>query len=247
VIITFTSDFGARDSYVAQMKGIILQIAPEVRLVDVTHDLSPQDVAAGAFVLSQVTGVFPRGTVHLAVVDPGVGGAREPIVLDCGDFALVGPDNGLLSLAGRDHRGAYRITNPAFQRRDVSPTFHGRDVFAPAAAQLALGAAAHEAGPHMAAIVRLEWPEPAGDAGEVVHIDRFGNLVTNLRDQHVAGARALVCGSLEAPIGRTYADVPSGAPIAYLGSSGLCEIAMREASAAAWTAAQRGTPVQVRR
>ena len=247
MIVTLLTDFGMADSYVAQMKAIILGIAPEVQIVDVTHEVRPQDVVGGAFVLSQVVPVFPRGTVHVAVVDPGVGGQRAAIIVETEECLLVGPDNGLLSLAAPVYRAAYRIENAAFKRSQPSATFEGRDVFAPAAARLARGVPAHQAGPEIERIEAVDWHEPAGDAGEVIHIDRFGNLVTNLRAEHVRGAQAIQVGSLEAPLGRTYTEVQTGAPIAYLGSSGFLEVGMREASAADWTAAQRGMPVKVRR
>ena len=247
VIITLTTDFGSTDTYAAQMKGVILGIAPDAQIVDVTHQVRPHDVVDGAFLLAQAVPAFPRGSVHVAVVDPGVGGAREPVIVETDDYFLVGPNNGLLSLAAPLYVGAYRIENPEFRRPRSSATFEGRDVFAPAAARLLMGARAFDAGPEVERLEPVEWHEPLGDAGQVVHIDRFGNLVTNFRAEHVAGARSLVVGTLEAPLGRTYSDVGAGAPIAYVGSSGLVEIAMREASAAVWTAAQRGTPVLVKR
>ena len=235
------------DTYVAQMKGVILGIAPEAHIVDVTHEVRPQDVASGAFLLSQVAPAFPRGTVHVAVIDPGVGGAREAIVVETDDYLLVGPNNGVLSLAAPLYLAAYRIENPTFRRPVPSATFEGRDVFAPTAALLATGAAARDAGSELDRIVAVEWHEPVGDTGQVVHVDRFGNLVTNLRREHIAGAHGVMVGPLEAPLGRTYSDVGAGAPIAYVGSSGLVEVAMRQASAAAFTGAERGTPVLVKR
>src|SRR5207248_3353204 len=162
---------------------------------------------------------FPRGTVHVAVVDPGVGGARDPIVVETEDYLLVGPNNGVLSLAAPLYLAAYRIANPAFRRGAPSATFEGRDVFAPTAARLVSGSRPGDAGPELERIVAVSWREPEGDSGQVVHIDRFGNLVTNLRSEHIAGAHALLVGALEAPLRRTYSDVGAGAPISYVGSA----------------------------
>jgi S-adenosylmethionine hydrolase len=247
MIVTLTTDFGFADSYVAQMKGVILSIAPEVRIVDVTHEVNPQDVRSAAFVLAQVVPVFPRGTIHVAVIDPGVGGARAAVIVETEDYVLVGPDNGLLSLAAPVFRAAYRIQSPEFRRAGLSPTFEGRDVFAPAAARLCAGARACDAGPEIGQLQSLDWHEPTGDVGEVIYIDRFGNLITNLRAEHVADAQSVAAGTLDAPLVRTYSDANPGAPLAYIGSSGYVEIGMRDASAAQWTAAKLGMPVKVKR
>ncbi len=132
-IVTFTTDFGAHDGYVGALKGVVLSIAPQATLVDIAHGVPARDVAAGAVALAQAAPLFPPGTIHVAVVDPGVGGARADLVVAAGDSFFVGPDNGVLSLAARGPRQIYRIEAPAFRREPVSPTFHGRDVFAPAA------------------------------------------------------------------------------------------------------------------
>ena len=247
MIITLTTDFGIADSYVAQMKGVILGIAPKAHIIDVSHDVAPQDIVGGAFLLSQVVGAFPRRTVHVAVVDPGVGGKREPIIIETDECLLVGPNNGVLTLAAPVYRAAYRIENPVFRRGEVSATFEGRDVFAPAAAQLAAGAPPSEAGRMVDEVVGVEWHEPLGDVGEVVAIDRFGNLITNFRAEHAAGAQGVRMGELDAPLVRTFGDVDRGYPLAYLGSSGFIELGVREGSAAALTGAKRGSAVKVRR
>jgi S-adenosylmethionine hydrolase len=247
MIITLTTDFGTADSYVAQMKGVILGLAPEVRIVDVSHEVPPQDIRSGAFVLLSAVGAFPRGTIHLAVVDPGVGSTREPLVIETDECLLVGPNNGLLTLAAPVYRSAFRIANPSFRRENPSATFEGRDVFAPAAARLATGVAAREAGPELENVVGLEWHEPLGDVGEVVHVDRFGNLITNLRPEHAAGARSLELGALSAPLLRTFSDVAIGEAVAYLGSSGFLEIGLRGRSAQAATGARSGAAVRVLR
>src|SRR5262249_6428522 len=155
------------DGYVAQMKGVILSLAPGVQLVDVTHEIKPQDIIGGAFVLSQVVPTFPSGTIHIAVVDPGVGGAREPVIIEMEDHLLVGPNNGLLCLVAPIYRAAYKIVDPRFLRGDVSATFEARDVFAPAAAALACGARPSDAGPEIERLEAIPWHEPSGETGEV--------------------------------------------------------------------------------
>ena len=146
-IVTFTTDFGAGDGYAGAMKGIVLSMAPQAQLVDITHGVPAQDVAAGAVALAQAAPLFPPGTIHIAVVDPGVGGERADILVEAGGSLFVGPDNGVLSLAARPPRRIYRIEASAFRREPVSPTFHGRDVFAPTAGRLAAGAQRDRRGP----------------------------------------------------------------------------------------------------
>src|SRR5215831_5682554 len=148
-IVTFTTDFGAHDGYVGALKGVVLSLAPQATLVDVAHGVPARDVAAGAVAIAQAAPLFPAGTIHVVVVDPGVGGARADLVVEAGGSFFVGPDNGVLSLAARGPRRIFRIEAPSFRREPVSPTFHGRDVFAPAAGRLAAGAAPSEAGPEM--------------------------------------------------------------------------------------------------
>lgn len=258
-VVTFTSDFGTADGYVGAMKGVVLAISPQAQLVDITHDIPAHDVAAGAFALAQAAPLFPPGSIHVAVVDPGVGGGRADLVVEAGGSIFVGPDNGLLSLAARGPRVAHEITAAGFRREPVSPTFHGRDVFAATAGRLAAGAAARDAGPLLTAILELSARgEPDGvaaglpDAAEIVHVDRFGNLVTSWPgDWLKAGAAALVEAApgpgpkrrFPLQVGRTYADVPRGTMVAYVGSAGLVEVAVREGSAAAVTGLARGRRV----
>ncbi len=184
-IVTFTTDFGFSDGYVGAMKGVVLSLAPDARLVDITHGIAAQDVAGGAIALAQAASLFPRGTIHVAVVDPGVGGARADVVVASGGSVFIGPDNGVLSLAAAaEPRQVYRIDAAAFRREPVSPTFHGRDVFAPTAGRLAAGAAPADVGPPMASLVELDPPlvRRVGDRveGRVTYVDRFGNLLTSL-------------------------------------------------------------------
>jgi S-adenosylmethionine hydrolase len=257
-VVTFTTDFGTRDGYVGAMKGVVLALAPDAQLVDITHDVPAFDVPAGAFALAQAAPLFPPGSIHVAVVDPGVGGSRAEIVVDAHGALFVGPDNGVLSLVVRGPRVAHRITAANFRREPVSPTFHGRDVFAAAAGRLASGALPRDAGPLLPAIVDLSGGAGEREAGPmtgtILHVDRFGNLVTSVEGDrltpgqwrlHVGGlaAHAAAHPGFVAPAARAYSDVPRGALLFYVGSSGLVEIACREGSAATSTGLSRGTGV----
>jgi len=257
-IITLTTDFGARDGYVGAMKGVILTIAPQTTIVDVAHGIPPQDVAAGAVALAQAAPLYPPGTIHVAVIDPGVGGNRADILVEAGGQLFVGPDNGVLSLVARGPRQIFRIESPEFRRDPVSPTFHGRDVFAVAAARLAAGTRPMDAGPILDSMVEIT-RAPARRAtgvieGEVIHVDGFGNLITSLPGDVLKGAGDSDIGvevdggeGLFAPlVGRTFSDVEPGALVAYVGSGGQVEIARRDGSAARRMDASRGTVVRVR-
>jgi S-adenosylmethionine hydrolase len=259
-IVTFTTDFGSGDGYAGAMKGVVLSLAPLAQLVDITHGVPPMDVAAGAVALAQAASLFPPGTIHIAVVDPGVGGARADILIESGGSLFVGPDNGVLSLAARAPRRVYRIESSMFRRDPVSPTFHGRDVFAPTAGRLAAGAVAADAGPSIDAIVELGTPplhkQGGVVEGQVIHVDSFGDLITSLPAELFAGSSAPGAPDVQVEVegaegrfrpvfGRTFSDVQSGALIAYIGSGGQMEIARRDGSAAARMGAGRGTPVRV--
>lgn len=248
-LVTLTTDFGTRDPFVGIMKGVIASRAPGVPVVDVTHEVPPQDVRAGALVLRHAVPYFPAGTVHVAVVDPGVGGPRRPLCVETARGCLVGPDNGVLSLAAAAD-GVRRIVHLAEQRfflEPVSATFHGRDVFAPVAAALASGATPTELGPAVEEMVTIELPQPRREPrrilGEVVYVDRFGNLVTN-----VAGPGAgtvTVRGQRVAATAGSYGSVERGALVAIVGSWGLVEIAVRDGSAAGQLGVGVGEPVIV--
>jgi hypothetical protein len=255
-LITLLTDFGLNDAYVGIMKGVILRINPDIRVVDLTHAVPPQQVLAGALMLRNAVGFFPDGTIHLAVVDPGVGSARRPLLIETDRGFLVGPDNGVLSpaaaLMGRPR--ARLLANEKFFLHPVSQTFHGRDIFAPVAAHLACGVTPEAVGPVLDSIVELELPVPrrsgATIAGEVVHVDHFGNLVTNIsldalprfpaQQVYVSISRTRI-GTLLA----TYSAAPEGGPLALVGSWGTVEIAVRNGSAAKMFAAGTGTPVTV--
>lgn len=243
-LVTLLTDFGARDSYVAEMKGAMLAIAPDLRFVDVTHELPPGHLQAGRYLAARTWRRFPTGTVHLVVIDPGVGTARAALAAERDGHGFVGPDNGVLGpvLAGAE---VVRLAVPA----GASPTFHGRDLFAPAAARLAAGAALNALGDPFDGWTRAPLPEPSttadGTAGEVVYVDRFGTLVTNLPATLLLGRGAVFLGEVTVPVGRTFADVAPRALVAYAGSDGTVEIAARGASAAATLGAGIGAPVRM--
>ena len=253
-IVTLTTDFGTRDSYVAQLKGVLLSRCVDLRIHDLTHDVAPHDVVEGALFLAASVPTFPAGTVHVAVVDPGVGSDRRPIAAEVSGQRVVCPDNGLLTLLARTHAidAVHELTNPELRREPVSATFEGRDVFAPAAAHLACGGALADLGPPVSDVTKLALPEPErtedGVRGEVMHVDRFGNAVTNI---HVSMLRDALdqarvhAGGCELPMLRTYADAASGAPLALAGSSGYIEVAVREGSAAETLGLRRGSPLLV--
>jgi len=254
-IVTLTSDFGLRDSYVAQLKAVILGITRDVHLVDVSHDVEPHDIMGGALILEEAAGAFPPGTVHLAVVDPGVGGGRRALALAARGFVFVGPDNGLFTPFLEDEGWqAFEIAEGRFRGPRVSHTFHGRDVFAPAAADLAAGLQPDQLGPPVPDPVRLSWPRVqsvgAEVAGAVIHVDRFGNLVTSIPAETVAalGTDVVVrVGDRVLPLVKTYGDLERGKAGALIGSANRLEIAVREGSARAHLNAARGTPVVLTR
>jgi S-adenosylmethionine hydrolase len=244
-IITLLTDFGTADGYVAEVKGVLLSRAPESALVDVAHDVAAQDVEAGRLALARYWRKFPAGTVHLAVIDPEVGSPRRAIAVESDGRFLVGPDNGLLSpallLAGA-HAIALSIPPGA------APTFHARDVFAPAAALLAAGSPLDAMGrvvadPMVRRTREARRRDDGAIEGAVITVDRFGNAVTNLLAAH---GGTIEIGSLRLPVLRTYADVAPGTAVALAGSSGLIEIAVRDGSAAALLGIARGATVLLR-
>ena len=239
-IVTLTTDFGDRDGYVGAMKGVILSCAPGLTLVDITHAVPRHDIAAAANALADAAPWFPPGTVHVAVVDPGVGGARAAVIVAAHRQLFVGPDNGVFDLVAPRPDAVHAIAEADFRRPAVSATFHGRDVFAVTAAQLALGARPAAAGPATTLRGRLELA--AGN--RVVHVDRFGNLVTDIAGVP-AGAIVRIAGRAIAGVSGTYASVAVGELVAYVGSRGTLEIAVREGSAAELLGASRGTPVEI--
>ena len=232
-VITLTTDFGTADPWVGQMKGVMLGIAPDARIVDLTHEVPPQDVAAGAYALEVGTACFPTGTVHVAVVDPGVGTDRAAVVIEAGGHLHVGPDNGLFDrvLARAPARAMVLLDRPRFWREDVSATFEGRDRFAPVAAHLARGVPLEELGSLVAPPVRAR-PDPRweGDRARVpiVWVDRFGSVVLDLRaDEVEPETTAVDTGALLLPRwARTFADAPPGEPFLLVNSAGYVELAV---------------------
>jgi hypothetical protein len=255
--ITLTTDFGMADWFVGTVKAVILRIQPRARVVDITHEIPPGDIRAGAFALMASCRHFPNGTVHLAVVDPGVGSPRRAIAVRTADRFFVGPDNGLLSWALRLEKikTIRLLENRRYFLKPVSRTFHGRDIFAPVAAYLSRGLPAPRLGRELKDYVRLPWPQTTKQRGlargEIVHIDRFGNAITNLEPGLVSGARAGACETmgerkLRCPLAEFYGAVPLNRPVALIGSSGLLEIAVNGGSAARQFGLKTGSPVTVR-
>lgn len=231
-IVTLLTDFGPADSYVAEVRATLLSLAPHATLVDISHAVPPGDIAAGAYVLARAWPRFPAGTVHLAIVDPGVGTERAGLAMRGSGHWFVGPDNGLLP---SHPSGAELVELPI--PPDAAATFHGRDLFAPAAARLALGARLAELGAPLArSPIRLETPQPHHEGktlvGEVIYVDRFGTLVTNFTAANLPDYAVLEVETGEiGRLRRTFGDVPTGGLVAYVGSGGNVEVAVRDGSA----------------
>jgi len=255
-LITFTTDFGLSDHFVGTMKGIVAGIAGQARVIDITHDIAPYNVPEAAFVIAEAWPYFPKRTIHVVVVDPGVGSARRPILAEAGGHFFIAPDNGVLSMVfdAAPHK-VRAISNPKLMRRKISRTFHGRDVFAPAAAHLAKGAQAAAFGKLIHDYIRIgiTRPSPAGkDAwrGTILKVDRFGNLITNFTARDFAGinARPFEMRSGSQRIHRlalTYAETEVGDLFVIVGSSGYLEIAANQTSAASLLGCSAGAPVEL--
>jgi S-adenosylmethionine hydrolase len=255
-IITFLTDFGDRDGYVAAMKGVVLTEAPDARIVDAAHGIPPQDVRAAAWVLMQYWRDFPQGTIHVAVVDPGVGTTRRILMVEADGRILLAPDNGLLTwvLVDANERRLAQVTPEVHRPGAPSNTFHGRDIFAYAAGRLAAGDPFDALSEPVQEPVCPDWAAVTSrgsrHTGEVVHIDHFGNAVTSVRDTHLRGADAahvrVHVGSLHLRgLSRTYADVPDGEPLVLLGSTGHLEVSVSGGAAAAALGLSRGDVVVV--
>ncbi|HUI28376.1 MAG TPA: SAM-dependent chlorinase/fluorinase [Candidatus Kryptonia bacterium] len=260
-IVTLLTDFGSADAFAGIMKGMMLRVNPRARLVDLTHEIPPHDIVAGALVLRSATPYFPRATVHLAVVDPGVGSTRRAVAIATDTATFVGPDNGLLIPALRQSRirTARAIDIAHLQKRKllgaaISQTFHGRDVFAPVAAWLSKGGALSALGPAANDLVELRLPvsRVTDDAldGEVIYVDRFGNLVTNVTAEDLTRFRrrtvsVSIAGMRIGGLVSSYASVADGELLAIIGSWDLLEIAAHGANAAQRLAAGRGTSVRI--
>ena len=257
-IITLTTDFGVQDHFVAAMKGVILGLAPRATIIDVTHEVRPHEITEGAFVLDAAWRTFPAKSIHVAVIDPGVGTARRPILVEAGGHYFLGPDNGVLALVyERETQHKVRhITAEKLFRQPVSRTFHGRDVFAPVAAHLAKGLRPAALGKLIGDYLKPQsfFPVHTGKhfwTGQVLKIDRFGNLITNyalerfpaLREQPFelqVGTRTL------SRLAATYAEAPFGEPVVMVGSSGYLEVAVNQGHAARLLGCATGAPLELR-
>ena len=255
-IITLTTDFGAADPFVGIMKGVIAGRAPTARVIDLTHGVPPHDVLAGALILRHSVPYFPRSTIHLAVVDPGVGSERRALCVETAGALLVGPDNGLLSLAAPriEIRRIIHLTAEHFFLSPRSATFHGRDVFAPVAAALAAGTPVEKVGSEVRDMQRLDLPPVVREGhalrGQVIYVDHFGNLVTNVSAADLAGlavrAPSIGIGNVRLRgVAPSYAAVQRGEPVAVVNSWGLVELAVREGSARDQLGASVGAAVVI--
>lgn len=270
-IVTLTTDFGSIDAYAAAMKGVILGINPQAKLIDVCHSVQPQNIREAAFILKTAYPFFPDGTIHIVVVDPGVGTARRAVILKTPSALFIAPDNGVLSyviqpsLSGYDEdktrlyqvelpdkMEAVAITNPEYWRSPVSPTFHGRDIFAPVAAHLSLGVPLGSFGKKINSVAMLPLPHPrlADDGslvGHILHIDNFGNLITDVTSTDLPPTEAIsveVGSQLISGARRTYAD--GKGLLILIGSSGHMEIALNTGNAASFLKAKVGNEIRVR-
>jgi S-adenosylmethionine hydrolase len=259
-IVTLLTDFGLRDHFVAAMKGVMLSVNPDLNLVDISHLVPPHDVHSGAFILGQAYHCFPAGTIHVVVVDPGVGTARKALAVMAGGYIFVAPDNGILTyvLNREESFAAHEITADHYFRKPVSSTFHGRDIFAPVAAWLSRDCTLQQLGPPAGQPVRLNIPTVTRVRdtliqGAVLAVDNFGNLITNLTPQDVpiyggdsSRSCKIVAGQQEiTQFRRTFGEGAPGELFVIPGSSGYLEIVMRDRSAAAEMRLSPGAPVGV--
>ncbi len=267
-LIAFLTDFGTSDAFVGIMKAVISEISAQARWIDLTHQIPPGDIKRGAFVLWQAAREFPAGTVFLAVVDPGVGTQRKALILEAGDQIFIGPDNGLFSYILIQRGGkAWELSDPRFQRQSVSTTFHGRDLFAPAAAYAAEGIPGYEFGSEVADLVTLPEPMLAMQdrslIGEILAADQFGNVITSIGHLVIAGDRGLFSSWLSReqfsfkgvdsikirvqgrslPLAWTFDSIPAGELAGVVGSTGLVEIAANRGSAQEMLGVKVGDPV----
>jgi S-adenosylmethionine hydrolase len=257
MLITLTTDFGLQDTFVGVMKGVIAAINAQAHVIDLTHGIPAQNILVGALSLRHSVIYFPRGTIHVAVVDPGVGSPRLPLLIECDGSYFIGPDNGVLSLAigDREPTAIRSLANPAYHLQPASATFHGRDIFAPAAAYLSRGVAPAEFGEKLPTFHRLTLPKaahgPREITGEIIYIDHFGNLFTNIDERDLKGLAdtrydiIIGAGVRVSGIALNYASADPGDLIAIINSWGLLEIAAPGASAQQRVGAKIGEPVKI--
>jgi S-adenosylmethionine hydrolase len=254
-IVTLTTDFGLSDHYVGAMKGVILGICPRAQIVDISHQVSPYEIAEGAYVVAQARGCFPKKTVHVVVVDPGVGSARRPILLESGGQYFVAPDNGVLAMVYGEKNKVRLISNEKLFRHPVSRTFHGRDIFAPVAAHLAAGLPPAQVGKLIDNALRpgFQKPQRTGKrtwTGRILKIDRFGNIVTNFHTDDFADLErqnfAMRLGPREIGVlVRNYTESSPGELFLIVGSSGYLEVSMNQGSAAKLIGCEAGAPAEL--
>jgi S-adenosylmethionine hydrolase len=251
--IALLTDFGTRDYFVASMKGVILSIDPAAVIVDITHEIPAQDISEAAFTLRACYRDFPAGTIFVAVVDPGVGSERQAILAEAGGRYFIAPDNGLLSFIRDNEADAqvFQISNPEFSAAHISSTFHGRDIFAPAAAHLSRGTAPAQFGPLISDYVCVSPTKPTVSEqeieGEVIHIDRFGNIVTNLKPEDLPAKFIIKIGDRIIETHRKfYAEAENTEVFSIMGSAGYLEISVREGSAAAVLGARTGDKIRIK-
>src|SRR6056297_43025 len=255
-VITLTTDFGIQDHYVGAMKAVLISISENARLIDISHQIPPQDIMAGAWVVRNSAMLFPPGSVHLVVVDPGVGTRRKPIAIKIEDQYFVGPDNGIFSLITDQYEyEGVELTNRGFWQKNPSSTFHGRDIFAPVAAHLANGVKLSELGRPIEKLQTYRWAVPISDKdgvqGWIVHIDHFGNLISNIPASMIreagdgANIKIYVGNTIFNTMVSTFGDVPDGEPAAYIGSSGMLEIAINKGDAREMLGVEKGAQISI--
>ncbi len=250
-VVTFTTDFGTNDSYVASMKGIILSLVPYIQLIDITNNIEHQNVFHGSFVLSQSWKDFPKSTIHLGVVDPGVGGSRNRLIVETQGHYFVGPDNGLFGFTTPFGDSKFWRIKDEIISSKVSLTFEGRDIFAPIVGRLLQGVLPNELGSPLEAIQTLEIPQPKMEKqkaiGEIIHVDHFGNLITNFVPNRVPQKATIWVGNQKiGPMVGTYSDVPKDKPVVLWNSSNRLEIGVRNGSARKKLKAKVGTKVVIK-
>ncbi len=255
--ITLTTDFGLADGFVGTMKGVIYNINPDAVIIDISHQVGSQDVLAAAFLFAASYRYFPQGTVHVIVVDPGVGSQRRAVAVETEKYYFVAPDNGVLTLALKQEKiiRSIELTNPEYFLDQVSDTFHGRDIFAPAAAHLSLGVEIEKLGDEAGDLEEIHFPEPevsqSGIKGHIIHIDKFGNLITDIRHEFFNSVilnrqfSIRVGGVKLERISRSYAEVSAGEPLAIFDSFGNLEIAVNYGSAAETLKARKGDAIEI--
>jgi len=255
-LITLTTDFGTADHFVGTMKGVILGIAPAAQIVDISHEVQPFEVTDGAYTIAQAYRYFPKKTIHLIVVDPGVGSTRRPLLAEMAGQYFIAPDNGVLSMIfSREKPRVRHVTNERYFLKPVSKTFHGRDVFAPAAAHLAMGVKPAQFGKRIEDYLRLALQQPVQTGkrtwtGSILKVDRFGNLITNLRLEEFPAVRTRAFGlnvglQTVSRLALTFTDCPPGELFVVEGSSGYLEVATNQGSAAKALGCGAGSPVEL--